>query len=262
MFEFDTNYVYYRDLVCQLEKQCISFENKLDQLKSSEFDASRDDDVRLSFYYLAIQNIEAAIHLLILSNFVSKEKKALTSLYVEYGLRDRSLNNRNQVLPFERIRYNNSQFIANQYFISIYSLFEHCIRFILKECIKDFKQSDLISIKKMVEYVLETFHDQNEYIKKFDIDIFYAMNSMRNAVHSNGLYMPPTKDPQNENKVFRNSEAGIIVFNYNNVIQGKDVWKKNIFMISELLKLFNAIIEIPKIKSNHYIEDPSAATAI
>lgn len=258
MFEYDVNYVYYRDVVYQLEKQCIAFEDKLDQLKRSEFDASRDDDIRLSFYYLAIQNIEAAIHLLILSNYASKEKKTLASLYVEYRLRDRSLNNRKQVLPFERIRLNNSQFIANQYFISIYSLFEHCIRFILKECVRDFKQSDLLSIKKMVKYLLETFCDQNEHIKRFDIDIFYAMNSMRNAVHSNGLYLPPTKDPKNENKVFRNSEAGIIVFNYNDIIQGKDVWKKYIFMIYELLKLFNAIMEIAIIKSNRYIEDPSA----
>lgn len=262
MFEYDTNHVYYCDLIHNLEDQCICFEDKLDSLKKSEFDENRDNDVRLSFYYLSIQLIEAAIHLMILNNHASKDSDTITSLYAEYGLRDRSLNSDKQVLPFEKIRVNNSQFITNQYFISIFSLFEHCLRIILKECAENLNPRDLSSIKKMVEYILKEYSDQNEYIKNFDSSIFYAMNDMRNAVHNNGLYFPQKKNSENENKIFHDSEAGVVFFRYKHVIHGTDPWKMNIFMIYELFRLFNAIIEVQVIKSNTYIEDPSAEPGI
>lgn len=141
-------------IIEQLNNLYLDFEGKTMNIKSRY----RPKDVRLSYYYLSYQNIDATVNLLILNEENSKNEQNMMRLYRSYSISKRFDN---LTIPLElrlsQASKNIEQFIANQYSLSIFCIFEHCFRTIIRHI-------DLTEYKNLEKRFMDMF---KHFVKEF-----------------------------------------------------------------------------------------------
>ncbi len=235
-----------------LDKLYLDYLIKCDSIKSQY----RENDVRLSFYYLSYQNIDAAIHLLIFN------RKNLNEEELRQDYRVNNLKNRFANLPFPpelRIRQmsnNFEQFIANQYSLSIFFLFEHSFRTIVRQIYPSDYTKMETSFIKMFEFFVNKFRNDSIYFAQLSSSFLDFFNAVRNSIHTNGLFLPYGKNIGYK-RTLEDLNGTQIEFEYGKVIPYNGVWNSHIQMTEKFFSIYNELIEIQKIKSEPFIEDPS-----
>jgi hypothetical protein len=242
----------YPNVIKDLEDLCIQFENKLDIIEGSN--RFRNDDVRLSFYYLTIQTIDAAIHLLIFNSKLEEDtaENDLKRSYMQFDIRVRSNKVGRRALPFEKICENHSQFIANSYLFSIYSTFEFCIRCVAKTINEEeyMRRKNFISL---LDYVM-SYSGNFTNFKKLHQENFIHYNKLRNVIHNNGVFFPTNLKYKESQESFTFPSGDTLIFKYGWPILGGNLWKLYVSMTREMLYVFDDVINTPCLD---YVSDPS-----
>jgi hypothetical protein len=237
----------------QLNNLYLDFENKTINLKSRY----RSKDARLAYYYLSYQNIDATINLLILNEENIKYDQRMTPLYNSFGIGRRFDN---LTIPLElrlsQTRKNIEQFIANQYSLSIFCIFEHSFRTIIREIYpSEYKNLENRFIN-MFEHFVKEFRNQSPYFSTLKPSFFVFLNAVRNTIHTNGIYLPYGKNV-GYTRILPDLNGTPILFEYGKVIPYNGVWESHVQMGQLFFSIFNELIEIPSIQSRSYVEDPS-----
>jgi hypothetical protein len=235
-----------------LDKIYLDFVNKCGSVKSKYL----ENDVRLSYYYLSYQNIDAALHLLIFNREKLKEEQ-LRQIY-----RANNIKNRFDGLQFPpelRIRQmstNFEQFVANQYSLSIFCLFEHCFRIMIRQIYPAEYRRMEKGFMDMFKFFVNKFRSNSVYFSQLNSSFFDFFNAVRNSIHTNGIFLPHGKNIGYK-KIYHDLSGNQITFEYGKIIPYNGVWNSHIQMTEKFFLIYNELIEIQEIKSEPFIKDPS-----
>lgn len=243
------------DIINELDKLRISFRYKCIELKNKL--SYQDKDVRLSYYYLSYQNIDSAIDLLMFSDEALESPDKLSSFYKTYDIESKLDNpDFDPNADYIQTRNNLLQFIANQYSFSIFSLFEHSFRTIIRHSYPSDYAKMEDSFFNMFSFFVKQFKNNSQYFANLDPPFIGFFNAIRNSIHNNGLFLPNNKK-NGYTKTLKDLDGNQIIFEYGKLIPSQKVWRSHIQMTEKFSTIYSELIEIHKIKKEPFIEDPS-----
>lgn len=212
------------------------------------------NDIRFTYFRTSHHNIDATIHLLMMSETNISSKKYLQSVYSHYSITDRfDIYAEVSKTPQQVLTDVISFFIANGYFSSMYHLFENAFRIICEEYNAEIYDRQ----KGKFHNIFEKFVKMFRTIKILDgisTEVFEYINILRNSIHNNGVYI--SKDKIDRPDIL-NFDGKRITIKHRQVIPVDNVWQDLFKMSSWYLIVFASIIRIPKIESVPFILDYS-----
>lgn len=211
-------------------------------------------DIRFTYFRTSHHNIDATIHLLLMSDTNISNKEYLQKIYSIYSVTDRfDVYAEVSKTPQQVLTDVIGSFIANGYFSSIYHLFENAFRIICQAY--DSKKYD----KQHGKFynIFDTFtkdFKSTGCLDGINIEVFKYINIIRNSIHNNGVYVSDNKTDRTD---ILNFDGERITIKHLQVIPTSDVWQYLFKMSMWCLIVFVDIIRIPKIESIPFIKDYS-----
>jgi hypothetical protein len=240
------------DLIKSLDIVYLEFTKKVHRINNTY----QSNDIRLSYYYLTYQNIDATTHLLISSEENLENETRVSRNYSKYGVRNRLDDFQNPEPKLIQIRNNLEQFIANQFSMSVFSLFEHSFRIIIKHCYPNDYSKMENAFMDMFKHFVREFGKYSQYFLHLDSSFFDFFNTVRNSIHTNGLFLPRNKN-LGYSKIYQDLDGNTILCEYGKIIPYQGVWNSHIRMTEKFFSIFNEMLDVPRIRREHFIEDPS-----
>lgn len=238
------------DLITQIMKLSIDFNNSRTMYITAHPTFSRNKDARLTIYGRCISSLDIALLYLMFRTFKLPESSWWSSLPNEF--RNNNISPIIQWTPSQLDRANIIKTTDNHWvfslFILLFSILESCARWMSQTVYPAEFNGGRGNLTKIYERLLSTNYSKYK-------DLLELFRLCRNTLHNNGVYFP-IKAGDNRHVTFKG-----ITFDF---IDGKpahlqDVPKLLLFdIVPELLKMIEDIVNASDVSKHSDIIDPSA----
>lgn len=238
--------VFKRDIIENLEglfQHCFIKEQNLLGIQKL-----KQNDARLTFYKHYLIILDAAIHILILTDKYAKDPEDLNNwkeIHREYNIEERFFS-RKELLNYKATLNYMDQSIGLSYFGSIFNIFEHSFRIVSENYDPLLYSEQEHSIDSLFTGILSKLK-LNDKEKCHFINI---VTRLRNSNHNNGVFISP-KDKSSK-YTWKNTTYE---FSHGKPIDISDIWIHYIKFTKEFIKIFDDLIGLPDIQKKSYYLD-------
>lgn len=216
-----------------------------------------ETDIRFTFFRASHHNIDACIHLLLMSDEGTSNITYLEEAYKKFNLHDRfEMYSKSSTPPQEILFVITGQLIKNGFHTSMYHLFENAFRIICQRYNKKmFEIQEKFGFGGIYDHFIKDYKNKTPMLDNARTHLYEYVQIVRNSIHNNGVYID------------RNKHDRLNVLNFNNIhitiehdkpIKTEDgIWDELFKMSRWYMGIIGGIITVPFIEGIRYIEDPS-----
>jgi hypothetical protein len=238
-----------KQIICKLNSKRLKLDKFRRTLINSYPKLNKALDSRMTFFNIAISQIDTAILSLMVSDTNLWNDGWWTKTAPVYELNPPPVSSiPAMVLSYER-------FVVLYYFVGIFSIFESSVRMIAYKVDPKYRYfNSFDSIFKAFAKQI-SIRNRLKYYELFDI-----MRMIRNSIHNNGVFRPDTKPGRIPNDVEKKWRGVKVKFEVDKPISAKNFWRLAIFATPDLFNLMHEIVKQVTplfIKEEDLVEDKS-----
>lgn len=215
-----------------------------------------ENDVRFSYFRMSHHTVDAAIHLLIMSDMDTQDREYLKRVYTTYPIVDRFELYSRSLKPTQEILFTIAgQLLISGFFSSMYHLFENAFR-ILCQCYDSTKYDNQKGkLGNIFPTFMKQFKRDTSLLNGINTQVFEYIEIVRNSIHNNGVYVD--RDKNDRNNILNLEKKRVTIFHGRPIPAENGVWYEIIKMSTWFMLVIGGIIGVPKIASIQHVEDPS-----